>query len=227
MIEARAKHNPFNILLVDDHTLYREGLRSLIERWGDFCVIGDVTNGKEALDFCRVNPPDLILMDIQMSVMNGVEASQLIHCEFPEIAIIILTMAIEEEDLFEAIQHGVKGYILKDTPSRQLKNHIRAVMRGEAVLSGPAAIKVINEFKQERAGDNLGGVMPAAVSLLTESEKQIIALISQGQSNEEIAANLFISEATVKKKLSSILQKLSLDNRVQIAVFAVRAGLAD
>lgn len=217
-----------NILLVDDHTLYREGMRSLIERWDEFCVIGDAGNGQEALDFCRRHVPDLILMDVQMPVMNGVEASKLIHSEFPDVAIIVLTMTIEDEDLFDAIRNGVRGYILKDTPARQLKNHIRSVMRGEAALSGPASAKVFDEISTyKRAGDNKERATIIASEKLTESELEALKFVAQGLSNEEIASHMYLSEGTVKKKLATLMQKLSLDNRVQLAVYAVHEHLVD
>lgn len=217
-----------NILLVDDHTLYREGLRSLIERWDDFCVIGDVSNGQEALDFCMHCVPDLILMDVQMPVMNGVEATRHIHEVYPGVEIIILTMAIEDENLFDAIRHGVKGYILKDTPARQLKNHIKAVMRGEAALSGTAAALVFDEISSYKGAENSKERATVAASeTLTASELEALRLVAQGLSNEEIASRMYISEGTVKKKLASLMQKLSLDNRVQLAVYATRAQLID
>lgn len=217
-----------NILLVDDHTLYREGMRSLIEHWDEFRVVGDVSNGQEALDFCRRRVPDLILMDVQMPVMDGIEASRLIHKEFPDVAIIILTMTIEDENLFEAISYGVKGYILKDTPARQLKNHIRSVMNGEAALSGSAIALVIDEISTYKvAEDSKKHATIVASEKLTESEVETLRFVAQGLSNEEIASHMFLSEGTVKKKLATLMQKLSLDNRVQLAVYAVNARLVD
>ncbi len=217
----------FDVLLVDDHTLYRDGLRSLFDHWEEYTIIGEAENGQEALEFCHSHTPDLVLMDIQMPVMNGVEASRLIHAKYPAIAIVILTMSVEEGALFEAIRQGARGYVLKDTPARQLRHRLRGVMQGEAVLSGPATSKVFDELKRKQPIDDRSASMHSVAGRLSESEIEVLKLVAQGLSNEEIASGLFLSEGTVKKKLAAILRKLALENRVQAAVYAVRAGIVD
>lgn len=215
----------WSILLVDDHILYREGLRELISHWEEFLVVGEASNGSEAVDACRQHVPDIVLMDAHMPVMDGVEASRLIHMEFPEIALIMLTVSIEDDHVFGAIHNGVMGYLLKDTPARQLRNRLQGVMKGEAILSGSIAASVLKEFNRQCDPGISREAAQQAVQLLTECEIKILCLVAQGLSNEEIGLRLFLSEGSVKKKLSSLLQKLHLENRVQAAVYAVRIGL--
>jgi DNA-binding NarL/FixJ family response regulator len=215
------------VLLVDDHSLFREGLRELIRHWDEFEVIGEAANGQEAVERCRQRAPDIVLMDIQMPVMDGVEATRLIRQEFPATAVVMLTASVEEEHLFEAISQGARGYVLKDIPARQLRDRLRGVLRGEAPLSGAVASKILQEFSRQRAGGPPGQVTPQPAEPLTEREIQILRLVAEGLSNEEIGARLFLSDGTVKKGLSSVLQKLHLNNRVQAAAYAVRKGLAD
>ena len=215
------------VLLVDDHSLFREGLRELIRHWDEFEVIGEAANGQEAVERCRQRAPDIVLMDIQMPVMDGVAATCLIRQEFPATAVVMLTASVEEEHLFEAISQGARGYVLKDIPARQLRDRLRGVLRGEAPLSGAVAIKILEEFSRQRTGGPPGQVTPQPAEPLTEREIQILCLVAEGLSNEEIGARLFLSDGTVKKGLSSVLQKLHLNNRVQAAAYAVRKGLAD
>lgn len=215
------------VLLVDDHTLYREGLRELIRHWDEFKVVGEAAHGREAVEMCRLYTPDIVLMDIQMPVMDGVEASRLIHLEFPETAIIMLTVSVDDNYLFEAIHNGVRGYLLKDTPARQLRNRLQGVLQGDAILSGTVAASVLKEFNRQHGSGLPHETASQALSLLSEREIQVLRLVAQGLSNEEIGAKLFMSEGAVKKKLSSLLQKLHLENRVQAAVYAARTGLVD
>lgn len=209
------------LLLVDDHTLFRDGLRELISHWQEFQVVGEAANGQEAVELCRQRVPDMVLMDIQMPVMNGVEAAQRIQAEYPTTSVVMLTMSVEESDLFEALKQGARGYILKDISAQQLRERLREVVRGEVPLSGVIAAKILAEFNRQRAGEANGSLEP-----LTEREIQILRLVAEGLSNEAVGTRLFLSEQTVKKQLSSVMQKLHLNNRVQAAVYAVRKGLA-
>ncbi len=215
------------ILLVDDHTLYREGLRALFSHWDDFEIIAEAENGAEALELCRSLQPDIVLMDVQMPVMDGVEATRLIHQEFPQIDIVMLTMTIEESSLFESIRWGARGYILKDMPARQLGDRLRGVVRGEAALSGPVAARVLEEFTRLHDSGTSTQKDDSLPANLTEQEAEILRLVARGLSNEEIAAQLYMSEGAVKKKLSSLLSKLHINNRIQAAAYAVRSGIAD
>ena len=209
------------LLLADDHTLFREGLRELISHWGEFQVIGEAVNGQEAVDRCRERTPDIVLMDVHMPVMDGVEAARLIHQEFLSTSVVMLTMSVEEKDLFEALKQGARGYVLKDTSARQLRERLGEVVRGEVPLSGAIAAKILDEFNRQRSGET-----GWQSHLLTEREIQILRLVAEGLSNEEIGAQLFLSEQTVKKQLSAVLQKLHLNNRAQAAAYAVSAGLS-
>jgi DNA-binding NarL/FixJ family response regulator len=215
------------ILLVDDQVLFREGLRKVISDWDDFNVIGETSNGKEALELCRKFLPDIVLMDINMPVMNGVEAAKLIHKELPSVRVVILTVSEDEKDLFDAIKFGAQGYILKDTPARRLRSQIKGVMNNEAPLSGIIAAKLLSEFSHDnRSGRPAkGGVIEASIEPLTERETEILILVAEGHSNLEIAETLVISEQTVKKHMHNVLEKLHFNSRVQAAVYAVRSGL--
>lgn len=219
---------PARVLLVDDHALYREGLGALLMHGDDFDVAGEASNGLEAIEMCRKLIPDLVLMDVQMPLMDGVEAAGHIHNEFPNIPIVMLTVSNDEDYLFGAIRNGACGYVLKDTHSRQLRDRLRGVLRGEATLSGSIAARVLEEIKLQPSGkgDEPGTLEESKLgATLTDREQDILHLVAQGMSNEEIAAQLFLSTSTVKKQLSAIMQKLHLNNRIQVAVFASRIGL--
>jgi DNA-binding NarL/FixJ family response regulator len=209
MISGKAE-----LLLADDHTLFRDGLRELISHWGEFQVVGEAADGQEAVELCRQLLPDIVLMDVRMPIMSGIEATRCIRAECPATSVVMLTTSVEEKDLFEAIRQGARGYVLKDIPAHQL--------RGEVPLSGAMAARILTELNRQQGGD-AGGVSGP----LTEREIQILQLVAEGLSNEEIGARLFLTEQTVKKQLSSVLQKLHLSNRVQAAVYAVRKGLTD
>ncbi|MCB8965929.1 MAG: response regulator transcription factor, partial [Ardenticatenaceae bacterium] len=206
-------------MLVDDHTLFRDGLRQLISHWEEFQVVGEAANGQEALELCQQKLPDIVLTDIQMPVMNGVEVVRHIRAEFPTVCVVILTMSVEERDLFEALKQGARGYILKNISAQQLRERLHEVMRGESPLSSAIATRILAEFTWQREGGAGGAVEP-----LTEREIQILQLVVEGLTNEEIGAELCLSGQTVKKQLSCVLQKLHLNNRVQAAVYAIRKG---
>ena len=213
------------ILLVDDHVLFREGLRSLAKHWDDFEVIGEASNGQEALDLARELLPDVIFMDITMPVMDGLEATRQIKRALPTSRIIMLTVSKDEDNLFEAIKAGAHGYVLKDTPSRRLHDFLRGAMRGEAPMSGTMAAKVLEEFNKPRSLKK--DPYDILAESLSDRERQVLQLVSEGLTNQEIGETLFLSESTVKKHLANILDKLHLGNRVQAAVYAVREGLLE
>lgn len=210
-----------SILLADDHTLFRDGLRALISHWPEFQVVGEAANGQEAVAQCRALAPEIVLMDIHMPVMDGVQATRQIQQASPSTAVVMLTMSVEEKELFEALKQGARGYVLKDTPARQLRERLQEVVRGEAPLSGVIAAKILAEFQRLRRGEATG-----ESQLLGEHEIQLLRLVAEGLSNEEIGVRLYLSEQTVKKQMSTVLQKLHLNNRAQAAAYAVRKGLA-
>lgn len=209
------------ILVADDHLLFREGMCSLIRRWPDFEVVGEAANGVEAVKLALELRPDIVLMDITMPELNGIEAASQIARQLPRTRIVMLTMAENPELLFQALKNGAHGYVLKDMPSRRLHDQLRGVLRGESPLSGTMVTKMMNSFKDDESAEK-----PVVdTEPLTPREQQVLELVVDGKTNAEIAALLFISENTVKKYLSSVLQKFHLSSRVEAAVYAVREGL--
>lgn len=217
--------HPAKILLCDDHNLYRECLRGFFERWEEFEVIGEASNGLEAVKFCRANTPDLVLMDVEMPVMNGIDAARKILEENPDVTVIMLTVSMGEDHLVGAIRNGVRGYILKNVHARELRECLNSALAGEATLSSEATMLCLDIIKNGHVPDSSQAVSSKALSLLTNQERQILYYVALGESNKEIGARLYIGESTVKKRFSTILAKLGLENRVQAAVFAIHAGL--
>ena len=216
-----------SVVIVDDQVLYRDGLRELIGHWPEFKVVGDVSNGKDAIDLVDRLRPDIVLMDVQMPVMTGVEATKAITERHPDVNVVMLTVSVEEKYLLGALCNGATGYILKDTPARQLRDRLRGVVRGEAPLSGIVAKKMITRIASQPMNAFRVDDEKEVVHDLTEREIEIVRLVAQGLSNEDIASQLYLSAGTVKKQLRLLMQKLSLQNRVQIAVYALRNGLVD
>ena len=206
--------------MADDHAVFREGLRLLLDRQKDMVVVGEASDGAEAVKKAAEVAPDIVLMDINMPVMDGVEASRLITAQDQRVGIIILTMYRENEYVFEAIKAGARGYVVKDARSTEVLKAIRAVYRGEALIDPAMATKLLEEFRrlaEERSGKGF--------VVLTRREAEILRLVAQGASNKEIAAGLFVSEQTIKKNLSHVFQKLNVNNRTEAAAYAIREGL--
>ena len=216
-------------LLVDDQVLYREAMRGLIERWPEYEVVGEASDGQEAVDLALFLEPDLILMDVRMPKMDGIAASRAILARRPDIPIVLLTVESDRALVFDALQSGVRGYLLKDTPARKLKDRLYSVMQGEATLSESVTGAVMDEFARMRMvegeGPSSSAGRPAGADQLTGREKEILRLVAKGAPNEQIGAELFLSLGTVKKQISQIMMRLGLENRVQLAVYAVKAGL--
>ena len=215
---------PIRVLVVDDQVLFREGLANLLSSQEDIAAIGDAGDGLEAIEKAHQLQPDLVLMDINMPRLNGLEATRRIRAELPEIKIVILTVSDADDDLFEAIKAGAIGYLLKNLKAQSLFERLRGAMRGEAALSPLLAAKVLEEFARQRqreaqAKDDQGG--------LTDREREVLQLVMDGASNKDIANTLCIAESTVKRHLHNILEKLHLENRVQAAAYAVRKGLIE
>jgi len=211
--------NPIKVLLVDDHKLFREGIKSLLDLRDDIQVIGEANNGKEAILKARHYKPDMILMDIRMPVMDGVDAIKMIKSEMSCIQIVVLTVSDEDSDLFGAIKAGAQGYILKNTSSDDLVRQLKAVMEGESALSGAMATKILAEFNNFLLiSENQGKVEQEEA--LTDREIGVLQLIGKGYTNKEIATDLYITESTVKKHVRNILDKLHLRNRVEVALYA-------
>lgn len=212
------------ILLCDDHAMFRQGLKSILETESGFRVIGEAATGREAVRYAIETRPDVILMDIQMPELDGVAASKTILAEYPEARVIILTMYRQDTYVFEAIKVGARGYMLKDADANDLIEAIHRVADGETLLNAEMAASILDEFKKVK--DELPEHPEHKLSDLTEREAAILRLLAQGDSNQEIAEALEVSEKTVRNRLSEIFSKLRLNNRTQAALYALREGIA-
>lgn len=209
------------ILLVDDHALVRNGIASLL-RAHNIDVVGEASDGLEALEKVRQLKPDIILMDIKMPRCNGLEATRLIKAEYPKIKVIILTVSDDEEDLFEAIKSGAQGYLLKNIKAEEFVRLLDGVTKGEAAISPLLATKIIDEYSRQAAQV----AKPASPgNELSGREIDVLRLVTTGALNKEIAATLNITENTVKYHLRHIMEKLHLNNKAQAAAYAVSKGL--
>ncbi|MDR2566831.1 MAG: response regulator transcription factor [Bifidobacteriaceae bacterium] len=216
--------NPATVLVVDDHRLFREGLAALIGRWPDFRVVGQAGDGRTAVQMAAELRPDLVLMDVRMGGMDGLEATRAIASSNPRCRVVMLTMSSLGDDVLQALANGAHGYLSKDEPPERLRTFLDGVMRGEAALSGPIAAKVLASFGTGAGGR--GGPRPGGEAL-TRRERDVLKLLVDGLSNDEIAAELYITEATVKKHIGRVMAKWRMKNRVQVAVYSVRQGLVD
>ncbi len=210
---------PIRVLIADDHALVRKGLHALISAKPDIEVIGEAADGEEAVQRARTLRPDVILLDLVMPRKDGIAAIQEITQENPRARILVLTSFAEDERVFAAIKAGALGYLLKDSLPAELLQAISAVYRGELSLSPSIALKLVREL--HRPAD-----LPLTPKPLTGRESEVLKLVAQGLSNQEIAAKLVVSERTVGAHISTILSKLHLANRTQAALYALREGLA-
>jgi DNA-binding NarL/FixJ family response regulator len=210
------------VLLVDDHDLFRTGLRTLLEEQG-VEVVGEAANGDQAVALVEEHAPDVVLMDLNMPGKSGIDATREIVSIAPLTRIVVLTISDEDAVVMDAVVAGACGYLLKDASIQDLLRGITAASRGESLISPAIAAKVLQRVRASSPD------MEAAETLLTqlsERELQVLKLIANGKDNAQIASELFISAKTVKNHISNILLKLSIENRIQAAVYAVRSGLA-
>ena len=214
--------NKLRVLIVDDHALVRAGIRSLIEGQSGFEVVGEAAQGDEVLGKVMQLQPDVVLMDIAMPGMNGIEATKLLKREFPHIHVVILTMHDDEEFFFTLIREGASGYILKDSEPEQLVSAIRNAAKGQIYLS-PAVAKALME-SYVMATTGLNGENHVA---LTSREKDVMRLLAAGQTNREIAEALVLSRRTVEKHRQALTRKLGLSNRDDLTRYAIRRGLIE
>jgi len=235
--------SPIRVMLADDHKLVRGGLSALLKGIGGVEVVAEANDGREAIQLCESHQPDIILMDIAMTGMNGLEATSRISKEFPQVRVIILSMHTSEEYVLKALRAGAAGYLLKDASSEEILSAVHRVHAGEAMVSPVMAVKLLEEFAAisgQGSAASIQGPAPAAAQTrsaaapdgslskdeLTEREREVLQLVAQGLANKEVAARLGISPHTIKTHLGHALDKLQLHSRTAAAVWATRQGLS-
>ncbi|MCS7010269.1 MAG: response regulator transcription factor [Anaerolineales bacterium] len=214
-----AKHK---ILLVDDHEVVRLGLRALLERHPHFEIIGEASTAREALDMVSAYRPDIVVMDIRLPGTSGIEACEEITTRYPETRVIMLTSYAEDEMLFSAIRAGASGYVLKQIGGDDLVRAIESVSRGDALLDPSVTQRVFQEVRRAVKEEEA-----SAFAHLSQQEKHVLLLVSEGKTNREIAKALFLGEGTVRNYVSSILSKLGVNNRAEAAAYAVEHNLRE
>lgn len=215
---------PVRVMVVDDHTLFRCGIAAVLAGEENLEVVGEASGGVEAIEKAKQIVPDVILMDLNMPECSGLEATQALQTEMPQVNILVLTVSDKESDLFAAVKFGARGYILKNTEPDELIHAIFHIAQGGVIVSPLMATKLLTEFKDLRAGVERGPAEEAG-SGLSPREGEVLQLLAQGATNKEIGDSLFISENTVKTHLRNIMEKLHLANRSQAAAYAVQKGL--
>lgn len=205
---------PIRLLIVDDHSIVRQGLRIFLELDADLVIVGEAANGLVALEMARALKPDIILMDLLMPVMDGINAISYIRKELPDIGIIALTSVLTDNLVYAAIRAGAIGYLLKDTEAPKLRQAIKAAAAGQVQLSPASAATLVHEVQAHHNPIHL-----------TDREKEVLLLLAKGISNKEIAQKLQIAETTVKSHVKNIMKKLNVTSRTQAALYAVQFGL--
>ncbi|HEV3172908.1 MAG TPA: response regulator transcription factor [Actinocrinis sp.] len=230
--DAASAGGPIRVLLADDQILVRAGFRALLDVQDDIEVVGEAGDGAEAVDLAARLRPDLVLMDIRMPRMDGLEATRRITADpaLADVRILILTTFELDEYVFEALRYGASGFLVKDTEPADLVRGVRSVVAGDALLSPGATRRVIAQFAERPGGSGSAGPAPAAVLRrlegLTEREREVMALVAEGLTNEEIAERLVVSPLTAKTHVSRAMVKLGARDRAQLVVFAFESGLA-
>jgi DNA-binding NarL/FixJ family response regulator len=218
--QAKEEKTDLRVLLVDDHDLFRTGLRNLLEEQG-LQIVGEAANGKDAIRLVRELTPDIVVMDLNMPGMTGVEATREITSFAPLTRVLVLTISDQNEDVMDAIVAGACGYLVKDSSIQELIRGITAAAVGESLISPPIAAKVLQRVRAVTLDQGAQTIRAE----LSERELEVLRLIANGKDNSQIAAALHISPKTVKNHISNILMKLQIENRIQAAVYAVRSGI--
>jgi DNA-binding NarL/FixJ family response regulator len=208
------------VLIADDHPLFREGMRGRLDRVTDVVVVGEAASGDEAVEMAERLEPDVILMDIKMPGLNGIEATREILQAIPRVSVLVLTMFEDDDSVFAAMRAGAKGYLLKDSGGEGVVHAIRAVASGEVVFGSGVAERIIGFFSAPKST-----MMQRVFPELTKREEEILSLVAQGKSNQEIARQLFVSIKTVRNHVSNILLKLQVADRTQAVIRARESGL--
>lgn len=210
------------IIIVDDHEIVRLGLKSLLDQYPQYEIVSEAKNAREAVEQVEMFKPDIVLMDIRLPGKSGIEACEEIKENFPDVKVIMLTSYAEDEMLFSAIKAGASGYVLKQIDSSGLAKSIEAVARGEASLDPAVTQRVFQEVKRAVKDEEA-----ASFSELSQQEKMVLKLVSEGKTNREIAQSLYLGEGTVRNYVSSILSKLSVSNRAEAAAYAIEHNLKE
>ena len=232
-METKTASKTIKVLLADDHQLFREGLKRILNMESDLEVIGECSDGIQVLEFCNKNKPDVILLDINMPTENGVVTTERLRDIFPDIKVIILSIHDDESYVFETLRKGASGYLLKDMEAEALINAIRTVADGYAYIHPKVTGKLINQLRRMTYLDEIGAaasreatprIVPKSNNPLTRRETEVLKLMAEGKSNKMIGEHLFISEKTVKNHVSSILQKMEVDDRTQAVINSIKNG---
>jgi DNA-binding NarL/FixJ family response regulator len=225
--EASLRAEPIRAMIVDDHALFRRGLEMVLEEEPDIELVGQASDGAEAVEKAAESLPDVVLMDIRMPRSSGIEACRAMKEAAPSAKIVILTISDEEEDLFEAIRAGASGYLLKDIPLDEVADAVRAVHGGQSLINPSMAGKLLTEFATLAKRDDGERAQEVPAPRLTEREMQVLKLVARGMNNRDIAKELFISENTVKNHVRNILEKLQIHSRMEAVMVAVREKLIE
>jgi len=209
------------VLIVDDHAMFREGIRSLLEGYDDVEVVGEAINGGEAVEKACKLVPDVVLMDIAMPVMGGVEATRRINKETPQSRVLVLTQYEDSEYILSMLRAGAKGYVAKTATASELVSAIRTVNKGECFLYPSAATTLVEEYLMRANGEK------SELERLTDREREILQLVAEGRSNQEIAQRLFISVKTVLRHRTNVMEKLGFHNRTELIKYAISRGLIE
>jgi two-component system NarL family response regulator len=225
MATAGNDQDAIRVMIVDDHALFRRGLQMVLEGEDDIEVVGEASDGHEAIEQAEKTTPDVVLMDVRMPKRSGIEATRAIKDVLPSTKILMLTISDEEADLYEAIKAGASGYLLKEISIEEVANAVRQVQAGQSLISPSMASKLLTEFASMVKRRDERSQVPGP--RLTERELEVLKLVAKGMNNRDIGAELFISENTVKNHVRNILEKLHLHSRMEAVVYAVREKLLD
>ena len=223
--EDTAGRERLRVLVVDDHALFRRGLQTILEQEADLELVGEASDGAEAVEKAQESMPDVVLMDVRMPKRSGIEATTQIKDLLPHVKILMLTISDEEADLYDAIKAGASGYLLKEIPIEEVADAIRSVWAGQSRISPSMASKLLSEFSAMAKGGSDRPQVPTP--RLTDREMEVLQLVAKGLNNRDIAKQLYISENTVKNHIRNILEKLHLHSRMEAVVYAVREKMIE